>query len=302
MKSKVFTRRQFLKLTMGAGAALGLSQLPLAGKMLSETQEGAKPAVVWMEAQDCTGCTESVLSSVTPDLRDVILDVIAIRYHETIMAGTGHVAEGALDAAINEGGYVLVVEGSIPAADNRYLEVAGIPVETRFVQAASNAAVILAVGACAAYGGIPRAGVPDGRGVQYFLDKHSIAKPLINLPGCPVHPAWFYDTVLDYLAGNSIPVDQHKRPLRHFQQTIHDLCHRRGQYNNQLYLNDWNHPGQRNWCLLNKGCKGPDTHGDCPSIKWNDGVNWCGDNNAPCAGCTEPDFYDGFSPLYKRNP
>jgi hydrogenase small subunit len=298
MKSMVFTRRQFLKLTMGAAASLGISSIPMADQLLGDDSRSVKPAVVWMEAQDCTGCTESVLSCLTPDLRDVILDVIALRYHETIMAGTGHVAEGALDAAITEGGYVLVVEGSFPAADERYLNIAGHSLESKFVQAANSAAVILAVGACAAYGGIPRAGVPNGQGVEYYMNKYNINKTLINLPGCPVHPAWFFDTVLDYLAGNSIPLDQYKRPLKHFARKVHDTCHRRPHYDVGNYLYDWNKASERHFCLLMKGCKGPETHADCPTIKWNDGVNWCGENNAPCAGCTEPKFYEDFSPLY----
>lgn len=295
MKAYVFTRRQFIKMSMGAAAVLGISQLPIPKKLFAQ---GGKPAVIWLEGQDCAGCTESVLSCLEPDLRDVILDVISIRYHETIMAGTGNVAEGALDAAIEEGGYVLVVEGSLPAADGRYLEVAGHALEDKFVEAAGNAAAILAVGACAAYGGIPRAGITDGQGVEYFLNKHDISKPLINLPGCPVHPTWFFDTVVAYLGGNIPALDQHKRPLRHFAQTIHDNCQRKGHYDHEEYLTDWNDPSQNNYCLLLKGCKGNETYADCPVIKWNEGTNYCIDNGAPCAGCTEPKFYHELSPLY----
>jgi hydrogenase small subunit len=46
------------------------------------------------------------------------------------------------------------------------------------------------------------------------------------------------------------------------------------------------------------GCKGPWTYADCGSILWNEGANWCIGNNAPCAGCTQPEFYEGFSPLF----
>ncbi len=298
MKVTVFTRRQFLKITMGAAASLGLSNLSRAGKLLAEDSPVKKQAVVWLEAQDCAGCTESILSCLEPDLRDVILDVIAIRYHETIMAGTGFAAEDALNAAIAEGGYVLVVEGSFPAYDPAYLKVAGESLEVKFVEAAQQAAAIIAVGACAAYGGIPRAGLPNGQGVSYFLNKHNINKPLINLPGCPLHPTWFFDTVLDFLDGKPIPLDAHKRPLKHFGYTVHDNCHRRSHYDQERYLHDWNNPSERQFCLLLKGCKGTETHADCPNIKWNEGANWCGENNAPCAGCTEPAFYEDFSPLY----
>ncbi len=296
MKSAIFTRRQFLKLSFGAAASLGISQLPLAEKLLADTP--AKPAVVWMEAQDCTGCTESVLSCLVPDLRDVLLDVVAFRYHETLMAGTGYKAESALDAAIAEGGYVLVVEGSVPAADSRYLQVAGHSVESKLVEAANQAAVILAVGSCASYGGIPRAGVTDGQGVEFFLNKHSISKTLINIPGCPTHPTWFFDTVLDYLGGLSIPLDAHKRPLKHFATRVHDNCPRKGNNKQNNFLEDWNDPAQKDLCLRRKGCKGSKTYADCPSLQWNDGANWCIKNNAPCAGCTEPKFYHQLGSLY----
>lgn len=299
MKAKVFTRREFLKLSAGAAATLGLSQLPFVDKLFSQST-GKKPAVVWLEAQDCAGCTESVFSCLTPDLRSVLLDVISIRYHETVMAGTGSVAESALDAAIAEGGYVLVVEGSIPAADQGYLMVGGEALESTFVQAATNAAVILAVGSCAAYGGIPRIGIPQGKGLSYFLDQYNISKTLINLPGCPLHPTWFFDTVLDYLGGQSIPLDRHNRPLKHFSDKIHNSCPRRNNNSSKKFLADWNAGSQQGFCLFNKGCRGKETYSDCPSLKWNDGVNWCIGNNSPCSGCTEPEFYDQFSPLYTR--
>lgn len=300
MKTRVFTRRQFLKLSAGAAGALGLSKLSMAENLFSKNAAAKKPGVVWMEAQDCTGCTESVFSCLTPDLRDVLLDVINIRYHETIMAGTGHVAESALAAAVAEGGYVLVLEGSIPAADERFLKVAGQPVESTFVQAAGSAAVILAVGSCAAYGGIPRAGIPNGQSVEYFLNKHNISTPYINVPGCPTHPTWFFDTVLDFLAGNPIPLDRHKRPKSHFSTKIHSVCPRRTNNTTKKYLTDWNESSQADYCMIQKGCRGKETYADCPSLKWNEGVNWCIGNNAPCSGCVQPDFYDRFSPLYTK--
>lgn len=299
MNAKLFTRRQFLQLTLSAAATLGLSRLPMGEKLLAQSAS-TKPGVIWLEGQDCAGCTESVFSCLTPDLSSVLLDVIDIRYHETIMAGTGTTAESALDAAITDGGYVLVVEGSIPAADPRYLEVGGQSVESTFVQAAANAAIILAVGSCAAFGGIPRSGIPQGKPVSYMLSAHSISKPYINLPGCPLHPSWFYDTVLDFLAGKSISLDNSKRPLNHYGDKIHTNCPRRNSNSGKKFLSDWNSSSQQSFCLYSKGCKGKETYADCPTLKWNDGVNWCIGNNAPCSGCTESKFYDQLSPIYSR--
>jgi hydrogenase small subunit len=308
MKSFTMSRRNFMKFCFGSAAVLGISTLaraePVHGGCPTPIPDAmdlpeTKPGVVWIEAQDCAGCTESVLSCLTPDLRDFVLDDVAIRYHETIMAGAGTNAEEALHRAIDEGGYVLVVEGSIPGTDTRFLEVGGVPVEETFVQAAARAAVILAIGACAAFGGIPGAGITGGRGVRYFLDKHGIMTPLINLPGCPVHPVWFFDTVYAYLNNTHIPLDQDGRPLNHFSGTIHDNCKRRQHYDAGRFVLDWNNPAQKQYCLLKKGCRGPRTHADCPHIEWNEGANWCIENCAPCAGCTEPFFYQETSGLYE---
>lgn len=298
LKVTIFPRRTFLKLTAAGAAALGLRKPAWAQDLLAAPR---KPAVVWLEAQDCAGCTESVLSCLYPDLRDVILDLVCFRYHETIMAGSGLVAESALEAAIAEGGYILVLEGSVPAQDGRYLQVGGAALEQRIVEAARPAAAVIALGACAAFGGIPRAGVTKGTGLQDVLAKYGVVKPLVNLPGCPTHPSWFFDTVMFYLNTGSLPaLDAYKRPTQHFAALVHDRCPRWRNYKARRFLTDWNNPQQKGYCLLLKGCKGPVTHADCPSLQWNDGANWCIANNAPCAGCTEPAFYDKLSPLYRQ--
>lgn len=295
MKARVISRRDFMRLSSSAAAFLGLSQFVIPQKLLAAAAQ--KPGVIWLEGQDCTGCTESVLSSLSPDIRDILLNTICVRYHETIMAGTGTVAESALQAAISAGGYVLVVEGSIPSADKRYLYVADKPLEDTFVAAARNASVILALGACSSFGGIPKASATVGESVKYYLNKYSISKTYINLPGCPTHPAWFFDTVIAYLNGTTIALDSNNRPTSHYGKLIHSQCPR----TKNKYLTDWNNSAQQNYCLSKKGCKGKYTYSDCPSLKWNDGVNWCIGNNAPCAGCTQPEFYSGFSPLYKQS-
>jgi len=300
IKAFVITRRDFMKMSMAGAAALGLS--PLLNWPKDATAEYlAKPAVVWLEGQDCAGCTESVITY--EDIGSVILGTVGICYHETIMASAGDVAIGALDAAILAGGYVLVVEGSIPRAESGdYCVVAGETFQDTVERAAGPAGAVLAIGACATYGGIPAAGPTDAQGVGDFLADKGVTTPLINLPGCPVHPNWFIDTVVAFLTGQSIPVDEFKRPLKHFASTIHSLCPRRWFYKKGKYLRDWNDPKQRRYCLLLKGCKGPEAYADCGTILWNQGANWCVGNNAPCSGCTEPDFYNKFTPLYEGEP
>ena len=82
-----------------------------------------------------------------------------------------------------------------------------------------------------------------------------------------------------------------------FSKTVHKQC----PYNED-------NGGNEDRCLKEYGCRGPETHCDCPIRKWNSpaagsyGVNWCvgagRPNGAPCHGCTEPTFPDGMEPFY----
>ncbi len=74
--------------------------------------------VVWLELQDCAGCSEAFLRASSPTAAEVILDVLSVDYHETIMAAAGNQAEEAKAATIKAGGYLLVVEGSISTGGN----------------------------------------------------------------------------------------------------------------------------------------------------------------------------------------
>jgi hydrogenase small subunit len=294
------SRRDFMKYCAGAAAALGVSELFSIEKIAQALEAAAKkPPVIWITAQDCTGCTISLLSLEDPGPASLILDKISLRYHDTVMAGSGYVAEKALEDAIKEGGYVLIVEGSIPAADDRFCLVAGKPIKKTIVEASSKAAAIIAVGACAAYGGIPRTTPSQGLPVSKIVTD----KPIINLPTCPVHMDHLMGTILYYLvAKKAPPLDSIGRPEMYFGVSVHENCRRRPFFDAQQYLQDWNDPAQKEWCLLEKGCKGPQTFSDCPIRRWNNGINFCIDAGAPCQGCSEPTFYEENSPLYAMGP
>jgi hydrogenase small subunit len=211
------------------------------------------------------------------------------------MAASGYQSEAAYQATVKQGGYILIVEGSIPTADDRFCMIAGRSFKSIVSEAASNAAVIIAVGACASFGGIPAAGPTKAVGVSEIIKDKSI----INLSTCPVHADHLVGTIIYYLATQKVPpLDDYKRPTMYFGEVIHDNCRRRSNFEEEKFLKDWNDPRQKDWCLVEKGCKGPETYSDCPIRRWNDGQNFCIDCGAGCMGCTEPVFYDGMSPLY----
>lgn len=303
------TRRDFLKIASASLALLGLSQAltPQVAKALEESL--GKTAVVWLEGQDCCGCSESFLNSLEPLATSILLDSISLRYHETVMAASGDQAEEALARTIKEGGYLLVIEGSIPMVeDGFYCTIGGKPFKDIVRETASKAAAIIPVGACASFGGIPRSGPTDAVGYlfrgtkkHHYFDDVTAGKPVINLPTCPLHPERLVAVIVHYLTFSTVPpLDHFNRPLAFYSALQHDNCERRGHFDAGRFMTDWGDPAQREWCLYLKGCRGPYARQDCWKRLWNSRSSYCIKANAPCSACSEPEFYESFSPLYER--
>ena len=69
------SRRDFMKYCAGAAAALGLSEVEFISKVSEAMASGsAKPPVVWLEGQDCAGCTISFVGALNPPVASLILD------------------------------------------------------------------------------------------------------------------------------------------------------------------------------------------------------------------------------------
>lgn len=301
LKVKGVTRRDFLKLIGATIAAFSLPEV-LAPQVAEAVEQAMKkPPVIWLSGMECTGCTESTISSLNPSPAQLILDMISLRYHEVIMAASGNTAEEAYQDALKNP-FILVVEGSIPSKEDRYCMVGGKPFRITLIEAAQKAQAVIAVGSCACEGaGILGACETGAVGVADILKAKGINTPVINLPCCPVKPTTLMGTLLYYLTYQNIPpLDEYNRPLAYYGSLLHDNCPRRGHFENGEFLTDWNDPVQKEYCLLLKGCKGPKTYTDCAQVWWNDNANFCINAGSPCAGCSERDFYQGFSPLYSK--
>jgi hydrogenase small subunit len=295
------SRRDFLKYCATTAAILGISELEFTSGIAHalEKPTSGKPAVIWLEGQDCAGCSIAFTQILNPPAASIILDKISLRYHETVMAASGNLSEKVYHDTVKEGGYVLIVEGSAPSVDDRFCMIGGRPFREIVEEAAKNALAIIAVGACATYGGIPAATPTKGIGVSEILKRKDIKKPVINLPTCPVHPDHLAGTILYFLTTGKVPeLDKIGRPIMYYRETIHDNCRRRAHFDAGRFLKDWNDPKQKDWCMFEKGCKGPVTTSDCPIRRWNDGISFCIDCGAVCMGCAEPSFYAQMSPLY----
>ncbi len=297
----MLTRRKFLKYCLQGAAYVSLSQL-----LLPELAEalrllpGGKPPVIWIEGTSCTGNSISLDNSADPSLRQVLTEIIDLRYSQIYMWPQGQQAVDILlsTAEENRDRFILVVEGGLPLGLPESVvvgEEGGKPLlASELIPRLGEAAqVVVAVGNCAAFGG-PSKGHPNPTGTKGVWNVVT-AKPVINVPGCPAHPDWMVGTLVHTILYGLPRVDEFLRPTMFFGELVHDRCPRRFHFFNGDFAAA---PGQAG-CLLKVGCKGPVTHADCPTRKFNDGVNWCINANNPCIGCAAPDFPDGgTSPFF----
>jgi hydrogenase small subunit len=292
------TRRDFLKFCgmMACALALPTSATSKIANALADPKK--RTPVIWLEMQDCAGCSEGLLRASSPTVAELVLDVLSVDYHETIMAPSGRAAEKSRLDAIAAGGYLLVVEGSLsPAADGVYCCIGGKSSVDLLKESEDNALAIIAIGNCAAFGGIPAAS-PNPTGAVGVRDV-IVDKPVLNLPGCPANPVNLTATVVHFLTFGSLPeMDKLGRPLFGFGHLIHDNCERRGHFSAGEFVMEWGDEGHRNgWCLYKMGCKGPMSYHNCPTVRYNDGTSWPIGSGHPCIGCSEPGFWD--LPTYK---
>jgi len=138
----------------GVAATMGLSSA--AGVRMAEAAiSPARPPVIWLHGQECTGCTESLLRSYHPTLETLLLDVISLDYHDTLCVGAGKQALDYKHAMMekHKGAYILVTEGGTPMKDGGiYCKVGGKPQAELIREAAEGAAAVIAIGSCASWG------------------------------------------------------------------------------------------------------------------------------------------------------
>lgn len=283
-------RRQFLQLCAGLTAALGFSR-GAAGAVGRALLEAPRPSVIWLQFQECTGCTESLLRAEHPTLEKLLLDIISLDYHETLMAAAGRQAEDARRAAMaaNKGRYILVVEGAIPSGDGgNYCRIGGRTAIELVREAAADAAAVIAIGSCASWGGMPST-FPNPTGAGSVAD--ILGRPVLNLPGCPPNPYNFLTTVVHHLVLGKLPeLDAKGRPKFAYGRLIHENCERRAHFDAGRFAIEFGDEGHRQgWCLYKLGCKGPETYANCPSILFGDAGSgsWPVGCGHPCIGCTE---------------
>jgi hydrogenase small subunit len=283
--------------------------------------------ILWITAGlSCDGESVALTAASQPSIEDIVLGGLPglpkVNLHNPFYSyETGRDFMKAFYEAV-EGkiaNFILVIEGSIPNEEiNRegYWaafgtdEVTGQPIKTCewIDRLAPKAWAVIAVGTCAAYGGIhAMQGNPTGAmGLPDYLgwDWQSRAGiPIVCLPGCPTQPDNLTETLLYVLyqaAGRApmIPLDESNRPTWLFADTVHEGCDRGGYYEQAQFGEEY---GSR-YCIVKLGCWGPVVQCNVGKRGWMAGIGGCPNVGGICIGCTMPGFPDKFMPFMNQPP
>lgn len=297
---KNITRRQFLELSAKITALLGLGEglLPSVSEALQKLSAGEAP-VLWLSGQACSGCSVSLLNTEAPSPSELLTEYISLLFHPTLSTATGKTGMDIIYKSIEQGGYFLVVEGSVPEGMPEACVLGERPIGEIIAKAAKSANAVIAVGTCAAFGGIPAAeNNPTGSvSVPDFLMHENINKPVITIPGCPMHPDWLVGTLVHVIKFGMPALDHLKRPKMFYSKLVHDRCPRFYDYEREKFAKTFSDEG----CLFKLGCLGPITYGDCNLRLWHSGTNTCINAGAPCIGCASESFSRQMNfPFYRK--
>lgn len=264
--------------------------------------------VLWLQSGGCGGCTMSLLCAESPDLIHTLEGAgIHLLWHPSLSEQSGGEARQLLArcAAGELAVDALCVEGAMlrgPNGSGRFHMLAGTgrPMIDWVRDLAAVARYTLAIGTCAAYGGVSAAGdnVTEACGLQYegtgvggLLGETYRARgglPVINVAGCPTHPNWVTETLMRLALGNfaADDLDGFGRPRMYADRLVHHGCLRNEYYEYKASAEKASDLG----CLMeNLGCMGTLAHADCNSRLWN-GEGSCTRGGYACINCTQPGF------------
>ncbi len=302
LEQKGVSRRNFMRYCTFLTATMGLSSsfVPKVAEVFAAPKQ--RPPVIWLHFAECTGCSEAFLRSEYPHVDDLILDILSVEYHETIMAAAGHQAEEQLKSAVKQhkGKFICIVEGAISTKDNGvYGMVGGRTFLEIAKEVCPQAAAVISIGTCSAYGGV-QAAKPNPGG--YKSVSEALGIKTLNIPGCPPNPVNLIGTVVNYLLLGKLPaLDDLGRPSFAYGKSIHDQCPRRSHFENDAFVTEFgSEEAALGYCLYKMGCRGPDTFNNCPTAKFNAGTSWPVEAGHPCIGCSQPNFWDEMTPFYKE--
>jgi len=264
--------------------------------------------LLWLQSGGCGGCTLSLLGAEAPNLVSTLESAgVRLIWHPTLSEAS---ASALLDLLhrLRDGVDPLnlfCLEGSVirgPDGTGNFHRLAGSgrPMMAWIAELAARAEHVVAVGSCAAYGGITAAGGnPSGAcGLQYqgqrrggllgagFRGRGGL--PVVNIAGCPTHPNWVTETLAQIASGTltESDLDEWGRPRSYADTLVHHGCPRNEYYE---YKASAEKPSDLGCMMEHLGCLGTQAHADCNLRLWN-GEGSCLRGGYACINCTAPGF------------
>lgn len=265
--------------------------------------------MLWLQGGACSGNTMSFLNAEEPTAVDLVTDFgIDVLWHPSLGVELGEQAQDVLRRCVagETPLDIFLFEGTVvrgPDGSGRYNMFAERPMMDWVAELAPKADVVVAIGDCACWGGIPATdpNPTDSIGLQYlkreqggFLGsgfRSRLGLPVVNVPGCPAHPDWLTQVVVALASGRAadLALDDLGRPKTFFTTFTQTGC-TRVQYFEYKQSSPEFGQGTRKGCLFyEQGCRGPMTHSPCNRILWNRQSSKTR-AGMPCIGCTEPEF------------
>ena len=257
----------------------------------------------------------SLLGAEGPDLVTTMAAAgIEILWHPSLSETSGSGVIELFERIVSEEETldILCLEGAVmrgPEGTGRFHMMSGSdrPVMDWVSDLAARAQYVIAVGSCAAFGGITAAGDNhvDACGLIYaglepggllgagFRSRSGL--PVINVAGCPIHPDWLTEALHMIATGRFATgdLDEWQRPLAYTVHLVHHGCSRNEFYEFKASAEKLCDQG----CMMeNLGCKGTQARADCNIRPWN-GSGSCIEGGYPCINCTAPGFEEPGHPF-----
>jgi len=271
-------------------------------------QNTGKKTMLWLQSGGCGGCTLSMLCAESPDILACFNAAgIEVLWHPSLSESSGEDVIKMFEAILNDELTldILCLEGSVirgPNNSGNFHKMAGTgePMMNWIAKLSAKAAYVVAVGSCAAYGGMTAGGgnPSDACGLQYdgeeeggFLGstfRSGKGMAVINIAGCPTHPNWVSETLAQVASGDfsEQALDVYARPRSYADQLVHHGCARNEFYEFKASAEK---PSDLGCMMEHMGCIGTQAHADCNTRLWN-GDGSCIRGGYPCINCTAPGF------------
>jgi NiFe hydrogenase small subunit HydA len=271
--------------------------------------------LLWLQGASCGGDTISFLNSEQPSALSAF-DMLQLNvlWHPFLSREQGKDVQTIL-ADITSGAVALdlfVLEGAVPNGPDgtgKFFLFCGRPFKEVLLELCGKARSIMAIGTCAAFGGVVTAhdNINEVSGLQFLNDRKggllgpdfttTSGLPVVNVPGCPSHPDWIVETMTALMKGWLTPgdLDAFHRPKVFFSKLAHHGCPRNEYYEFKASATHYSQQG----CLFEfLGCKGTLCESDCNERLWLGRTGSCTRGGFPCIACTSPLFPDRQRPYF----